>query len=229
MPLIDLLAIKESTQDVSIVIPAAGMGERLGLGPKALLELNGASLLTWLTRKALQITDDVILSAPPDYVEHFTMLCPKCRVITGGDTRQNSVRKLVEHSTRNYVLLQDVARPFASLSLFLAVIAQAKTIGCAGAFLKPDIPIAVIKNNIVVQNFNACEVGIFQAPQAFYREDLIAVLTLAEQHHWQEQSTLQLMLRANKSVGTVAGEKYNLKITTQEDWHIAQSLIGYLK
>lgn len=229
MSSIDALAIKKANQDVSIVIPAAGMGERLGLGPKALLELNGIPLLTWVTRKALQITDDVILSAPPEHVEHFSKLCPKCRVIVGGDTRQNSVKKLVEHSTRNYVLLQDVARPFASLSLFLAVLTQAKTTGCAGAFLKPDVPIAVIKNNFVEQSFNACDIGIFQSPQAFYREDLIAVLTLAEQHHWQEQSTLQLMLRANKPVGAVAGEKYNLKITTQEDWHIAQFLTGHLQ
>lgn len=228
MSLIDPLSLEERHQDLSIIIPAAGIGERLGLGPKALLKLNGEPLLTWVTRKALQISDDIILSAPPDYVEYFQSLCPSCHVIAGGNTRQNSVRKLVAHSTRNYILLQDVARPFASLSLFLAVIAQAKAIGCAGAFLKPDIPIAVIKNNIVEQSFNACDVGIFQAPQAFYREDLIAVLKLAEQCHWQEQSTLQLMLRANKPVGTVAGEKYNFKITTQEDWHFAQSLIGYL-
>ena len=222
------LSLEKRIQDLSIIIPAAGMGERLGLGPKALLELNGAPLLIWVTRKALQITDDVILSAPPDYIEHFQNLCPKCRVIAGGDTRQNSVQQLVEHSNRNYVLLQDVARPFASLSLFLAVIEQAKILGCAGAFLNSDTPLAVIKSNIVEKSFEACDVGIFQAPQAFYREDLIAVLKLAEQHHWQEQSTLQLMLRANKRVGAVAGEKYNLKITTQEDWYIAQFLIGHL-
>lgn len=214
--------------DLSLVIPAAGMGERLGLGPKALLELNGQPLLIWVTRKALQLTDEVIVTAPANQIALFQALCPGCKVIGGGLTRQESVKHLVAASTRPYVLIHDVARPFASLSLFNDVIQKAREVGCAGAFLQPDIPVAVIKDGLVIRDFQRNEVGIFQGPQAYNRTLLLDTIQLAEHHNWQEQSTLQLLLRANQAIGTVHGEKNNIKLTTPEDWQIAQFLTEYL-
>lgn len=220
--------IISKNSDLTLVIPAAGIGERLGLGPKALLELNGKTLLHWVTRKALQIANEVIVTAPINKLDFFQQLCPDCTIITGGDTRQDSVKLLARKATRDYVLIHDVARPFASLSLFNQVIHKAKEVGCAGAFLHPDIPVAVIKNNLVVRDFQRSEVGLFQAPQAFARTTLLEVIALAESNNWQEQSTLQLMLRAEKAVGAVPGEKTNIKLTTPEDWQLAKSLTGYL-
>lgn len=218
----------QKKHDLTLVIPAAGKGERLGLGPKALLELNGHPLLYWVTRKALHITEDVIVTAPADQLAHFQQHCPDCKVISGGDTRQQSVRLLIENARRPYVLIHDVARPFVSLQLFDRVYQMAQKVGCAGAFLQPDIPVAVINNNQVVRDYQRHEVGIFQAPQAFSRELLLEVIALAESNNWQEQSTLQLMLRAEKTVGTVPGEKNNIKLTTPEDWQLAKFLTGYL-
>jgi 2-C-methyl-D-erythritol 4-phosphate cytidylyltransferase len=224
--------MQHSTQkkhaDVTIVIPAAGMGERLGLGPKALLELNGKPLLFWVTQKALRITDQVIVSAPKNQLELFKTLCPNCLILEGGSTRQESVKILVNACKSSYVLIHDAARPFASKELFLRVIDSAKETGAAGAFLQPDIPVAVIEDNIVVRDFQRNQVGIFQAPQAFKREQLVAAINMAATHNWQEQSTLQLMLRAQYTVGAVQGEKNNIKLTTPEDWQIAQFLMEYL-
>jgi 2-C-methyl-D-erythritol 4-phosphate cytidylyltransferase len=215
-------------KDVSVLIPAAGRGERLGLGPKALLELNGLPLLTWVIRKALQITDDVVVTAPQGQIGLFQELCSDCRVIDGGSTRQDSVSRLVDNADRPFVLIHDVARPFASINLFNRVITKAREVGCAGAFLEPDIPVAIIENNLVVRDFQRNQVGIFQAPQCFSRELLLDVLKQAKCNNWQEQSTLQLVLRAKKAVGTVYGEKNNIKLTTPEDWQIAQFLMEYL-
>ena len=50
---------------VTVLVPAAGSGERMGLGPKALLELNGRPVLEWVVRKAMAIAVEVIVACPP--------------------------------------------------------------------------------------------------------------------------------------------------------------------
>lgn len=214
--------------DLCILIPAAGIGERIGLGPKALLTLNGKPLLYWVTRKALQLSDQVVVTAPPGHVEAFAQLCPDCQIIEGGETRQASVEKLVAHSTRPYIIIHDVARPFVSLDLFLRVYHSAQTSGCAGTFLTPDIPVAVIENGIVTRGYKRSQVGIFQGPQAFARPLLEECITKAREFDWNEQSTLQLALRAGIAVAAVEGEKNNIKLTTPEDWALAPYLAGHL-
>ena len=48
----------------------------------------------------------------------------------------------------------------------------------------------------------------------------------ADAHAWQEQSTIQLALRAGITVRAVPGEKTNIKLTTIEDWNMAGHLAG---
>ncbi|MDO9107359.1 MAG: 2-C-methyl-D-erythritol 4-phosphate cytidylyltransferase [Methylovulum sp.] len=215
-------------QDLSILIPAAGRGERLGLGPKACLELAGQPLVVWVTRKALQVCDDVVVAAPPGYLEIFRTLCPDCRIIEGGSTHQQSVGMLLDATNRDWVMTTIVARPFVSVALLDTVLDKAKEIGAAGAFLGPDVPVAQIADNQVVRDFCNHEIGFFQSPQAFSRILLKQVYAQAAQQGWIEQSPLQLVLRAGKKAGVVTGEKTNIKLTTSEDWLIAQLFTAYL-
>ncbi len=218
----------QKEDDLSIVIPAAGVGERLGLGPKALLELNGEPLIVWITRKALKLAGEVIITAPPGLHQQFRQLCPGCIIIEGGDTRQSSVENLAKHASRPYVIIHDVARPFVSLQLFIDVYKKARETGCAGTFLTPDIPVAVIEQGLVTRGYRRNQVGIFQGPQAFRREILLDIVAQANQHNWDEQSTLQLALRADVPIAAVEGEKNNIKLTTPEDWQLAHHLKDYL-
>lgn len=215
--------------DFSVLIPAAGQGTRLGLGPKALLQMRGKSMLHWLAVKALRWTDDVWVAAPPGREEEFAAHCPGCHCIAGGSTRQESIALLARASTRPWLLLQDLARPFASLDLIDRVAAAARDGGCAGAFLDPEVPVAVIENGLVRQAYLRDQVGVFQAPQAFSRDVLLAVSALAEAGGWNEQSTVQLALRAGIPVRAVPGEKTNIKLTTSEDWTMAQHLADWLQ
>ncbi len=214
--------------DTTLLIPAAGAGERLGLGPKALLELAGEPLLTWVTRKALRFSNDVIVAVPPGSKASYQHLCPGCNCIEGGSTRQESVALLVRKSTRKWVVIADVARPFATLELYGAVLNAARDKGAAGAFLRSDVPIARIENNRVTQTLSSDQAGIFQAPQAFSRELLLNLTEHASTKGLQVQSTLELALRAGVEVGVVPGEKCNIKLTSVEDWRYAQHLTELL-
>ncbi len=216
-------------RDTTILIPAAGTGERLGLGPKAALLLAGEPLLSWVCRKALRFSTQVLVAVPPDKTTDYEKWCPGCHCITGGATRQQSVERLLEVSEQEFVLIADVARPFGTLALYRAVLEAARGAGAAGAFLQPDVPVARIVDNCVTQIFRPAQVGIFQAPQAFSRLLLVDLMARAHAEDWQEQSTLQLALRAGVKVGVVPGEKTNIKLTTTEDWKIAQHLTEFLQ
>ncbi|MBL0211947.1 MAG: 2-C-methyl-D-erythritol 4-phosphate cytidylyltransferase [Holophagaceae bacterium] len=214
--------------DLSILIPAAGRGDRLGRGPKAFLELDGRPLVGWLAAKAREVGSEVIIAVPPEHLERLASLCPGCRGIAGGATRQETIALLAQASTKPWLLLQDAARPFATAALMRAVVAAARETGAAGAFLRPDVPVARIEGGIVREHFRPDQVGVFQAPQAFERSLLLRVLAEAEAQGWSEQSTVQLVLRAGLLVRAVPGEKTNLKLTTEADWAMATSLKEWL-
>lgn len=212
------------TVNISVLIPAAGQGERLGRGPKALLTLKARSLISWVTDKSLQLGGEVIIAAPPFAQESVQRACPLARVITGGDTRQESIALLAHAARGEYALIQDVARPFASLDLMRDVLTAAVESGVAGAFLMPDVPVAEIAEGWVVRDIPRECVGGFQAPQAFRTGLLVDLHERADREGWHTQSTVQLALRAGLPVRTVPGEKLNIKITTDEDWLLATCL-----
>lgn len=216
-------------EKTSFLIPAAGDGSRLGLGPKALLVLDGKPLIRWLAEKALRCADEVLIAAPASMLAEFAALCPECRCIAGGESRQESIAHLADASRHPWLILHDVARPFVSETLLRSVAAAARTSGCAGAFLDPEVPVATIVDGMVRQAFLREEVGIFQAPQAFARELLVDISAQARRHDWRSQSTIQLALRAGIPVRAVAGEKTNIKLTTFTDWTMAQHLAALLR
>lgn len=210
---------------VSCLILAAGIGERLGLGSKGFLELRGRPLLAWIADKALQVADEVLVAVPSDLVDVAAEMLPGCKVIQGGRTRQDSIALLAGVARGEWLIVHDGARPFASLSLFQAVLAAGKEHGCAGAFLRPQVPVARIAAGRVVDVYQGNEVGIFQTPRVYSRENMQAMLLhQVREPGWLAQSEVQYALAADISVRAVAGESGNIKITTTDDWHLAMAM-----
>ncbi|MGI8747433.1 MAG: 2-C-methyl-D-erythritol 4-phosphate cytidylyltransferase, partial [Deinococcus sp.] len=94
------------------LIPAAGWGTRLGLGPKALVQLAGRSLLERTLEGLRPHVDELLVALPAGLELHdLKPPLPGVRTITGGSTRQDSVRLLLEASDAGLVLIHDAARP----------------------------------------------------------------------------------------------------------------------
>jgi len=223
------LSIADARTGVSCLIPAAGAGERLGQGTKGFLSLSGRPLLCWVADKALQVADEVIVAVPADRLEVATRLLPRCRVLAGGGSRHDSVALLAEQARGDWLLLHDVARPFASVGLLQRVIEAARATDCAGAFVDPEVPVARLRDGFAVESLPRHEAGVFQSPQAFRRSDLLSLIERERVEGWQPQSTMQLALRAGLRVAAVAGEKTNIKLTTPDDWRHATLLEDYLR
>jgi len=212
--------------DASVVIPAAGSGERLGLGPKAFLAMSGVTLLERVAQTALRVAEQVVVAVPLDRVGEARALCQGCTCIAGGATRQETVAKLVHACDRPWVIVHDVARPFASEALLRSVLDAARETGAAGACLNPDVPaVRLGANGAIFECFEPSEIGVFQAPQAFSRELLLGVLARAEREGWRTQTTLQLMLKAGLRAKAAKGERANIKITHEQDWLQAMNIM----
>ena len=215
---------------VSALIAAAGGGERLALGPKALLPLHGRPLLAWVVDKMRQVADEVVVALPPEAAGAPDACLHGCRVIAGGTTRQQSIEGLVEAATAPVVLVHEVARPFATVALLRAVL-QPVIAGAdlAAAFHPPQVPVAQWgADGRLDAVLEAAGVALVQTPQAFQRPVLVELLTRARAQGWHEASLVPLALRAGLEPVRVAGEPQNIKITTAADWRLAQCLIPYL-
>jgi 2-C-methyl-D-erythritol 4-phosphate cytidylyltransferase len=82
----------------------------------------------------------------------------------------------------------------------------------------------VVADGQVAQAHPGSHAGCSQTPQA-YRTDLLRNVTQrGEAAGWAAQSTVELFLRAGLPVAAIAGEKLNLKLTTPEDWVLAEAL-----
>ena len=113
-------------EKVSVIICAAGKGERAGFDKNKLLApLYGAPAL-WHTLKKFDIpeVDEVIVAASERDLEEISALCKPFgyRVVTGGATRMESVERALAEVTGEIVLIHDGARPFVSKELILSCI-----------------------------------------------------------------------------------------------------------
>jgi 2-C-methyl-D-erythritol 4-phosphate cytidylyltransferase len=126
--------------EVSVLIPAAGNGLRLGRGPKAFLQVGGRTLLEW-TLAAFRDAAEVLVALPPGAEP------PKglgAVFLEGGATRQASVARLLEAASLPLVLVHDVARPFVSRGLVARVLEAAQRSGAAVPVLRGRVGEALI-------------------------------------------------------------------------------------
>jgi 2-C-methyl-D-erythritol 4-phosphate cytidylyltransferase len=103
---------------VALLIPAAGSGERFGAPiPKALVQLNGRTLIEHAVLNLGPVASQIIVAAPAGFEDKFReILGDAVTVVTGGSTRTKSVKIALESIAEDieYVLVHDAARPLAS-------------------------------------------------------------------------------------------------------------------
>ncbi|UBV42468.1 2-C-methyl-D-erythritol 4-phosphate cytidylyltransferase [Deinococcus taeanensis] len=206
---------------VAALIPAAGAGTRLGLGPKAFVEVAGRSLLGRSAAALVPHVDEVLVALPaglrlPDDVP--------ARAVTGGATRQASVRALLQATEADVVLVHDAARPFLPGGVVQAVIAAAAEVGAATAAL----PVAdtLVRAHGAAWGHLTPREGLWavQTPQGFRRAALLAAHEAALADDFAATDDAGLIARAGGEVRLVPGDARLFKVTTPGDLHLARAL-----
>lgn len=222
--------------NTALVIVAAGSGQRLGLAlPKAFVTLAGESLLQHALAQASdwEVAPTVVAVVPAGWEEPAramgTGLGPSFRVVTGGATRTESVRRGVDAlaDDTDFVLIHDAARPLMPLAVFDRVLAALKA-GSAAV-----IPTTPVVDTLVTQvrGTGKTEGGIdrdllagVQTPQGFPAEALQAAYRSVDGEFTDDA---EIMRQAGHNVDSVPGDPQGFKITFPEDLARAEAVLGH--
>lgn len=150
------------------------------------------------------------------------------RVVDGGDTRQDSMRRALAASDPSFplVLVHDAARPFAPIEATRRACERAAAVGAAClAIPAPDTLKRVDDHHRIVETVDRAGIWLAQTPQVAQRALLERALELAEREGFAGTDDASLLERAGATVEVVLGSPTNLKITTTQDLALA-SLIA---
>jgi 2-C-methyl-D-erythritol 4-phosphate cytidylyltransferase len=217
------------TADVEAIIPAAGQGTRLGLGPKAFISLEGQTLLERVVATMSAVAAHVIVAVAEGDVERANSLVggPRVSVIAGGQRRSETLRKLVARSTAPWLLLHDIVHPFVSVELACRVLAAARHAECAAAAV-PNFEFTYGIDGAI--RAAPGEVMIVQKPIAF-RQSAISTgyRILGNAESAGDLGALEILARAGVTATFVPGYSSNLKITTAADLTLARAVAALEK
>lgn len=204
----------------SVVIPAAGKGERLGLGyNKILYKTDDVSIIEKTLVPFIEDGEcsDIVLVCSKNDLENLTSFIkhPKVSFTIGGSCREESVYNGLKCIKENLVLIHDGARPFASMDLIDLV----KT---SLAFGKSVVPVVKSKDATIINGRyqKDSEVMLVQTPQAFYKKTILEAFEIVKEKdafesYKDDASLVQDILGIKPFL--VNGDYKNIKITTVSD------------
>ena len=220
-----------------LLIPAAGLGKRMGSDRnKLLLSLLGKPLLSW-TLLAAEASDKIrwigIIGKSydfPDFQEIIANLSvtKPVELIQGGETRQQSVCNGLQALSieAQRILIHDGARCLATPKLFDRCAEELLT--CQGVIAAIPIKdtIKVVDRHQFIQNTpNRSQLWAAQTPQGFDVKLLKKCHEKGRSLGWEVTDDSALFEKCQLPVKIIEGEETNLKITTPIDLTIAEFIL----
>lgn len=224
----------DGATEVAVLVPAAGRGRRLGGTPKQFRTLGEHPLLVQVLLLFEQhpAVDHVVVAVPGEQVPEVTDrlraegLSALTDVVGGGEHRQASVR----HALRavpdpvEVVLVHDAARPFVAAAQVQAVVQAGRANGAASL----AVPVADTLRRGDGDTFGDTvprdRLYRMQTPQGFRRDWLEEAHRRAAADGVTATDDVALVRRTGHDVSLVTGHRRNFKITTPDDWALAQRL-----
>lgn len=219
--------------DVAALVPAAGMGVRLGPGaPKALRDLGGEPMLVHAVRRiaAAPSVGAIVVAAPSAQVAAVSSLLASIApvsVVPGGQTRQGSVAAALSAVPAEFaiVLVHDAARALAPPSLVERVAAAVRDGHDA---VIPVLPVVdtvkeVAGDGGVIGTVDRAALRAVQTPQGFRRHVLAQAHAAAVDALTDDAGLVE---RLGVRVHCVAGDDRALKITRPFDVTVAEALLA---
>jgi 2-C-methyl-D-erythritol 4-phosphate cytidylyltransferase/2-C-methyl-D-erythritol 2,4-cyclodiphosphate synthase len=210
------------------IIAGAGLGNRLGAKlPKALIQIDGISLVERAFASLSSVVDEIVITAPEGFADEFRKIVgDSAKVITGGVLRSDSVKLALAALSPSveYVLVHDAARGLATSDLASRVLSELK--GGEAAVIPALAVVDTIKevdNAGYVRNTpDRNSLRAVQTPQGF------SVSVLKRAHEASEDATddAALVEAIGVKVKTIAGEVRAMKVTNPEDIAVAVALVN---
>jgi len=224
---------------IAVIIPAAGLGTRMGADqPKQFLELGGMPLIIFTLRRlaVCAAITDFFIATRGDVVSLQANVAKSgigqpVRVVHGGDTRQQSVANALAQvdPLTEIVLVHDAVRPFVTSEQIERVIAEARARGAAILGIPAIDTVKEVKRASLPEDVALISATIprerivlAQTPQAFSYTLLRDAFRKAEEDDVTASDEAALVERFGHDVFVVLGSERNLKITRPSDMDLAR-------
>ena len=226
---------------VTALIPAAGMGKRMGAEiNKQYLLLDGKPILahTIAVFEAASVVDDIYVIIPEQEI-------PYCReevvtrfgfgkvraVVAGGSERQysvlNGLRAVAEPRDDDVVLIHDGVRPFVTPEILRHAVDAAAAHDCALVAVPAKDTVKMVTAGVITETPPRENIWLAQTPQAFRYGVIRAAHEAAEAEGFLGTDDACLVERLGRSVRVVMGDYRNIKITTPEDLLMAEAFMQH--
>ncbi len=203
---------------IAALLVAAGSGTRFGADqPKQFVTIGGRPILRWAADALARVVDVLQPVGDPARVAAALNGLNYQPVVSGGETRQDSVRLGLEALARHapdVVLVHDAARPYIPEGTVPALLAALRS--RPGAI--PALPVVDTLKRVEADGLltTVSRGGLVrsQTPQAF-RFDIL--LDLHRSHPQGATDDASLLEAAGHEVAIVPGSEDNIKLTYPED------------
>lgn len=222
---------------VQVLIPAGGMGERLGHNqPKALVLLDGTPLLARTLRQfaALGLARNAVVVIPATHEAEFANMLDvhfpghAIQLVPGGAERQDSVRLGIAalDPDAEICVIHDAARPFVTPEIIQASIDAAVAYGAATVAI-PTVDTILMDDGdgFLRETPDRRLLWACQTPQTFQVAIIRAAHEEALHRGFQGTDDATLVRHCGHPVKLVPGSPLNLKVTRPSDMHVAEAFV----
>lgn len=211
----------------SAIILAAGKGLRLkNKLPKQFITINGKQILSFSVRAFIEhpLIDEVIIVAMEKDIEKLKKEYPQCKIIKGGETRQESSTNgvnSVQPGAKN-VVIHDAARPFVSKDSITECINKLDTHVATGPILDSTDSLVECHNGKYEHIDRSCIKKVL-TPLGFRLE----TIKKAQSSNLTATGEINLVCQCdpNANIYLFKGDNYNFKITERSDLKFAEHLM----
>ena len=220
----------------SVIIPAAGFGERMGsaIGKQFLL-LNGRPIIvhTLAQFQRAAVIDEIIVVTREESFPMLETLIAEAglskvrRLVKGGERRQDSVANglAAVNESCDIVLVHDAVRPFIAQAAIAQVVDAAAAFGAAIVAVRAkDTMKQAGSDGRVEKTLDRSFLWNVQTPQAFRLSILREAYALAASHTAAATDDSSLVEQLGIAPVIVEGSYDNIKITTPEDLLVGELL-----
>ncbi len=216
------------------IIPAAGSGLRFG-EQKQFKLLEKKPLLVHSIEPFVHSSkiQETVVVVPSETVKESKRIISsyfglEVRVVSGGKHRQMSVYNGLKTVSKDcdLVCVHDGARPFVTTRLIESTINATRQFDGVITAVKATDTVKQSSNNTVQTTLNRDIIWLAQTPQVFDKNKLEKALSSLSENNNLETDEAMTMEKMGYSIGIVEGSRYNIKITTQEDWIFAEAIIN---
>jgi len=221
---------------ISAVVPAAGLGKRMGGDKKKqFLEINGIPVIVYTLRKLSEspVIDEIIAVTGKDDIDLLKKIVAEYEIKkisaieSGGETRQHSVYNGAKKAKGDYILIHDGVRPFVSFDEIADAVSSAVKYGAAAAGIPLTDTIKLSdKKGFSLKTLPRDNIVRILTPQVLEKKLYFDAYKNAVDDNLETTDDISLAELMGVKPKISLGSIKNIKITRPEDVEIAEKLMG---